>query len=98
MLNDITIHGYLGKDPELKEYTNSKAFIGIKGVSPYYIGKMDIWYMFACCGLDFLKEGGNLCFIAQNNWTTSSGAKLMRKKITSEATILQMLDFNEYMV
>lgn len=24
MLNDIKIHGYLGRDPELKEYTNSK--------------------------------------------------------------------------
>lgn len=24
MLNDITIHGYLGKSPELKEYRNSK--------------------------------------------------------------------------
>lgn len=24
MLNRITIHGYLGKDPELREYTNAK--------------------------------------------------------------------------
>lgn len=24
MLNKITLHGYLGRDPELKEYTNSK--------------------------------------------------------------------------
>lgn len=24
MLNDITIHGYLGRDPELKEYKNAK--------------------------------------------------------------------------
>ena len=39
-----------------------------------------------------------LCFIAQNNWTTSSGAKLMRKKVLEDSKILQMLDFNTYMV
>lgn len=28
MLNKITIHGYLGRDPELKEYTNAKGDTG----------------------------------------------------------------------
>ena len=28
MLNDIKIHGYLGRDPELKEYTNAKGETG----------------------------------------------------------------------
>ena len=28
MLNKITIHGYLGRDPELKEYTNAKGETG----------------------------------------------------------------------
>lgn len=28
MLNDIKIHGYLGRDPELKEYKNAKGEIG----------------------------------------------------------------------
>lgn len=88
----------IGNPPYIKEYTCRAAFDGIRGVSPYYMGKMDLWYVFACSGLDFLRDGGVLCFIAQNNWTTSYGAQLLRKKITEHARIRQMLDFNQYMV
>ena len=62
------------------------------------MGKMDLWYGFACHGIDLLKDNGTLCFIAQNNWTTSAGAKKMRNKIVEDARVLQMLDFNTYMV
>lgn len=62
------------------------------------MGKMDLWYGFACHGIDLLCQNGHLCFIAQNNWTTSAGAKKMRNKIVEDARILQMLDFNTYMV
>ncbi len=88
----------IGNPPYIKEYTSRDAFVGIKGVSPYYMGKMDLWYVFACYGLDLTQKDGVLCFIAQNNWTTSSGAKLMRDKIVSDTRILKMLDFNDYMV
>lgn len=59
---------------------------------------MDIWYGFACHGIDLLRPQGVLCFIAQNNWTTSSGAKKLRYKVTKDTEILQLLDFNTYMV
>ena len=59
---------------------------------------MDLWYGFACHGLDFLCKGGVLCFIAQNNWTTSAGAKKMRNKVICDSKILQLIDFNTYMV
>lgn len=88
----------IGNPPYIKEYTNRKAFDGIKNINQYYIGKMDLWYVFACMGIDFLTEKGVLCFIAQNNWTTSAGAKLMRKKITEDTKILQILDFHNYMI
>ena len=61
------------------------------------MGKMDLWYGFACHGIDLLCQSGHLCFIAQNNWTTSAGAKKMRNKIVADARILQMLDFNTFM-
>lgn len=88
----------IGNPPYIKEYTSRDAFVGVKGVSPYYMGKMDLWYVFACYGLDLTIKKGVLCFIAQNNWTTSSGAKLMRDKIVCDARILKLLDFNDYMV
>ena len=88
----------IGNPPYIKEYTNKVAFDGFREFSPYYIGKMDLWYGFACHGLDLLRESGVLCFIAQNNWTTSAGAKLMRKKIIENSKIRQMIDFNTYMV
>ena len=89
---------FIGNPPYIKEYTNKAAFNGFREESPYYIGKMDLWYGFACNGIDLLRENGVLCFIAQNNWTTSSGAKLMRKKIINDSKIRQLLDFNTYMI
>ncbi len=59
---------------------------------------MDIWYMFACLGLDMLNPDGNLCFIATNNWVTSSGAKKLRQKINTDAQIIQLCDFKDYMI
>lgn len=88
----------IGNPPYIKEYENKKAFDGFRESSPYYMGKMDIWHGFVCFSIDLLKEHGTLAFIAQNNWTTNSGAKLMRRKIISDARIIQMIDFNDYMV
>lgn len=88
----------IGNPPYVKEYTKRTAFDGFRETSPYYMGKMDLWYGFACHGIDMLKINGLLCFIAQNNWTTSAGAKLMRKKVVGDGQIIQMLDFFTYMV
>lgn len=88
----------IANPPYIKEYENRKAFDGFREQSPYYIGKMDLWYGFACKGLDMLRDGGALCFIAQNNWTTSSGASKMREKVVTDSRILKMVDFNDYMI
>ena len=88
----------IGNPPYVKEYTNRHAFDGFRETSPYYLGKMDLWYGFACHSIDFLSIGGILCFIAQNNWTTSAGAKKMRNKVLADCQIKQLLDFNTYMV
>lgn len=88
----------IGNPPYIKEYTNRAAFNGFRENSPYYIGKMDLWYGFACHSIDLLNPNGQLCFIAQNNWTTSAGARKMRDKVIKDTKILQMLDFNDYMI
>lgn len=88
----------IGNPPYLKEGRASKAIFEAVKDSPYYHGKMDIWYMFACLGLDMLKPNGNLCFIATNNWVTSSGAKKLRQKINTDAQIVQLCDFKDYMI
>jgi adenine-specific DNA-methyltransferase len=87
----------IGNPPYIKEYTNRKAFDGLRD-SPYYQGKMDIWYLFACKGIDLLKGKGILTFIAQNNWVTNYGASKMRNKVVEECKILQLLDFGPYFI
>jgi adenine-specific DNA-methyltransferase len=87
----------IGNPPYIKEYTNRKAFDGLRG-SPYYQGKMDIWYFFTCIGIDLLKDKGILTFIAQNNWVTSYGASKMRNKVVKECKILKLLDFGPYFI
>ena len=83
----------IGNPPYIKEYTFRHAFDGLRE-SPYYQGKMDIWYMFACKGLDIVKNSeGLVTFIAQNNWVTSDGASKMRDKVIKDAQILSLNRF-----
>ena len=87
----------IGNPPYIKEYTDKTVFDGLRK-SPYYQGKMDLWYFFTCCSIDILKKNGLLCFIAPNNWTTNSGASKMRNKIVEDAKIEKIIDFGSYMV
>ena len=64
----------------------SKTFFEPYKDSPYYKGKMDIWYLFACNGLDLLNPNGVLCFIATNKkvkWYVSNKkyAKVTQKGV-----------------
>ena len=88
----------IGNPPYIKEYENRNAFNGFRESSQYYVGKMDLWHGFACLLMDMLRQQGILAFIAQNNWTTNEGAKKMRAKVIEDARILQLIDFNDYMV
>lgn len=88
----------IGNPPYIKEHTNRKAFDGIRE-SPYFIGKMDLWHFFACYFIDMLKDDGGIqCFIAQNNWITSSGSAKLRNKIVRETEMLSFIDFGNYKV
>mgnify|MGYP000642658188 CR=1 FL=1 len=87
----------IGNPPYIKEYTERSAFDGVRH-SYYYQGKMDLWYLFACNGLDILKEGAVLSFIATNNWVTNFGASKMRDKIIKDARILALIDFNNFKI
>lgn len=98
LVNEIT--GFdivIGNPPYIKEYTSREAFDGFRS-SPYYQGKMDIWYGFACKSLDLLKDNGVECFIAQNNWITSAGASKLREKVLEETEIRLFTDFWNYKV
>ena len=76
----------------------SKTFFEPYKDSPYYKGKMDIWYLFACNGLDLLNPNGVLCFIATHNWTTSFGASKLRDKVIKETRICNIVDFGAVMM
>lgn len=85
----------IANPPYVKEYVNRSAFDGLRE-SPYYQGKMDLWYLFACQGIDLIKDNtGILCFIAQNNWVTSYGASKMRNKVIADTQIISLVDFND---
>lgn len=88
----------IGNPPYLKEGRISKLFFEPYKSSPYYMGKMDIWYMFACYGIDLLRKNGVLSFIATNNWTTSFGASILRDKVIKETRICNIIDFGSLMV
>jgi adenine-specific DNA-methyltransferase len=90
----------IGNPPYIKEYTNCQPFRDLRGTAQfrYYQGKMDIWYVFACLAVDLLQEGGLHSFIATNNWTTSSGARILRRKLLSETRLHEFVDFGDFKV
>lgn len=88
----------IANPPYIKEGRMSKNFFEPYKDSPYYKGKMDIWYLFACNGLDLLNSNGVLCFIATNNWTTSFGASKLRDKVIKETRICNIVDFGAVMM
>lgn len=88
----------IANPPYIKEGRMSKTFFEPYKESPYYKGKMDIWYLFACNGLDLLNSSGVLCFIATNNWTTSFGASKLREKVIKETRICNIVDFGAVMM
>ncbi len=88
----------IANPPYVKEYVNRSAFDGLRS-SPYYQGKMDLWYLFACKGIDVSKnDSGIVTFIAQNNWVTSYGASKMRNKVVKDAQILSLIDFGNFKI
>jgi hypothetical protein len=88
----------IGNPPYLKEGRVSKeVFQEIKGTK-YYQGKMDLWYSFACLGINFLSKNGSLCFIATNNWVTSYGSSKLRNKVITDTRIIQLVDFGNFMI
>lgn len=88
----------IANPPYIKEYVNRSAFDGLRD-SPYYQGKMDLWYFFACKSIDLVKDNtGIVTFIAQNNWVTSYGASNTRNKVIADTQILSLIDFGDYKV
>ncbi|MEA3387247.1 MAG: Eco57I restriction-modification methylase domain-containing protein, partial [Patescibacteria group bacterium] len=87
----------IGNPPYIKEYENKLAFERLYDLECYQ-GKMDIWYMFGCKGIELLKENGILSYIAPNNWITNSGASKLRNNILQNTTIKEFVDFGSYMV
>lgn len=88
----------IANPPYVKEYVHRSAFDGLRS-SPYYQGKMDLWYLFACKGIDLAKDdSGIITFIAQNNWVTSYGASKMRNKVLTDTQILSLIDFGDFKI
>jgi len=88
----------IGNPPYLKEGRVLKEVFQEVKKTNYYQGKMDLWYAFACFGIDFLSKNGFLCFIATNNWVTNAGSSKLRKKVISCTRIIQLVDFSNFLI
>ncbi len=87
----------IGNPPYIKENDDKKVFDGLRDL-PCYQGKMDIWYLFGCLGMDLLKSDGYMSFISTNNWTTNQGGKSFRNRISNNSKIIKLIDFGGVMI
>lgn len=88
----------VGNPPYLLEGRISKETFKTYKLSPYYLGKMDLWYLFASQSIDYLKDDGLFGIIATNKWTTNAGAKKFRNKVIKDTSIIQLVDFGNYKI
>ncbi len=87
----------IGNPPYIKEYTSKSVFERMHDLECYQ-GKMDLWYLFACKGIDLLQDNGILSYIATNNWVSNAGASKFRNKVLQETQIKEFIDFGDYKV
>ena len=87
----------IGNPPYFKENDDKRRFDGLRDLECYQ-GKMDVWYLFACVGIDLLRHEGILSYIATNNWITNAGASKMRRKIIKDTKLIEFIDFHDFMV
>jgi methylase of polypeptide subunit release factors len=64
-----------------------------KEFGDFFCGTADIYTYFYKKGLDILKRGGNLCFIAPNKFMRAGYGKNTRTLLTTEATPKIVIDF-----
>ena len=77
----------------------SKTFFEPYKKSPYYKGKMDIWYLFACNCIDLLKDNGSVMFYChQQTGQQVFGASILRNKVIKETRICKLIDFGAVMM
>ncbi len=87
----------IGNPPYFKENDDKRRFDGLRELECYQ-GKMDVWYLFACIGIDLLRHEGILSYIATNNWITNAGASKLRNKIIKNTKLIEFIDFHDFMV
>jgi len=61
----------------------------------FYCGTADLYTYFYKRGLELLKDGGHLCFIAPNKFMRAGYGKNTRKLLTGEATPNIVIDFGD---
>lgn len=64
-----------------------------KEFGDFYCGTADIYTYFYKKGLDILKTGGHLCYIAPNKFMRAGYGKNMRTLLTTQATPKTVIDF-----
>lgn len=81
-------------------YVRHEAIINFKPelkriFGPFFNGNADLYTYFYKRGLEILKPGGHLCFIAPNKFMRAGYGKNTRRLLTSEATPKIIIDFGD---
>ena len=66
-----------------------------KAFGDFYCGTADIYTYFYKCGIDLLKFGGHLCFIAPNKFMRAAYGKNTRVLLTTRVTPKLVIDFGD---
>ena len=66
-----------------------------KAFGAFFCGTADIYTYFYKCGIDLLKSGGHLCFIAPNKFMRAGYGKNTRVLLTTRVTPKLVIDFGD---
>jgi len=76
---------------EIKEYMK-------RNYKEFHVTRADLYVYFYARGYELLKERGILAYITSNKWMRAAYGKKLRKFLSENATILEIIDFTGYPV
>ncbi len=90
----------IGNPPYIGQKNNNIVFQEVKKsqLGVFHQRRMDYFYFFFHEALNITKRNGILGFITTNYFLTATYADILRKDIRDRATLIQLVNFNEYKI
>lgn len=91
------VRAVIGNPPYVGEKNNKALFDAVKAshpdLAPYFMGRMDLQYLFFHRALDWLDHGGTLMYLTSAYWMQATGAQRLREDLLTRSFVSGFVRF-----